>query len=71
MPNNDYGKDIKVEISFNEMCRVIAKVMTEEPFDSLIEKEPFMLMFFSKFGAKITDKIFDDEIKKGSAENAD
>ena len=46
MPNNDYGKDIKVEISFNEMCRVIAKVMTEEPFDSLIEKEPFMLMFF-------------------------
>lgn len=53
------------------MCRVIAKVMTEEPFDSLIEKEPFMLMFFSKFGAKITDKIFDDEIKKGAAENAD
>lgn len=29
MPNNDYGKDIKVEISFNEMCRVIAKVTTK------------------------------------------
>ena len=71
MPNDDNDKDIKVEISFNEMCRVIAKVMTEEPFDSLIEKEPFMLMVFSKFGAKITDKIFGDEIKKGAAENAD
>lgn len=71
MPNNDYGKDIKVEISFNEMCRVIAKVMTEEPFDSIITKNLGMSIIFSLFGAKISAKIFCDEIKKGDAENAD
>lgn len=52
MPNNDYGKDIKVEISFNEMCRVIAKVMTEEPFDSLIEKRTIYVNVFFQIWSK-------------------
>ena len=29
MPNDDNDKDIKIEISFNEMCSVIAKTMRE------------------------------------------
>lgn len=53
------------------MCNVIAKVMAEEPFDSLIEEDPLMLMTFSMFGAKISEKLFADKIKKGAAENAD
>lgn len=71
MPNDDNDKDIKVEISFNEMCNVIAKTMGEEPFDSLIEEDPIMLMTFSVFGAKISAKLFENKIKKGAAENAD
>lgn len=71
MPNNDYDMDKKVEISADEMCRVIAKVMAEEPFDSIIEKIPAMSFIFSLFAAKISAKIFCDEIKKGDAENAD
>lgn len=69
MPNNDYDIDKKIEISANEMCNVIAKVMAEEPFDSLIEEDPLMLMTFSMFGAKISAKLFADKIKKGAAEN--
>ena len=50
MPNDDYDMDKKVEISADEMCRAIAKTMEEEPFDSLIEEDPLMLMTFSMFG---------------------
>ena len=71
MPNDDYDMDKKVEISADEMCRVIAKVMAEEPFVSIITKSPVMSSIFSLFGAKISAKIFCDEIKKGDAENAD
>ena len=71
MPNNDYDMDKKVEISTDEMCKVIAKVMAEEPFVSAITKDPAMNFIFSFFGAKISAKIFCDEIKKGDAENAD
>lgn len=71
MPNDDYDMDKKVEISADEMCRAIAKTMEEEPFDSLIEEDPLMLMTFSMFGAKISAKLFADKIKKGAAENAD
>lgn len=69
MPNDDYDMDKKVEISVDEMCRAIAKTMEEEPFDSLIEEDPLMLMTFSMFGAKISAKLFEDKIKKGAAEN--
>lgn len=71
MPNNDYDMDKKVEISADEMCKAIAKVMAEEPFASIITKNPGMSIIFSLFGAKISAKIFCDEIKKGDAENAD
>lgn len=71
MPNNDYDMDKKVEISTYEMCNVIAKVMAEEPFDSLIEENPLMIITFAQFGAKVTAKLFADKIKKGAAENAD
>ena len=71
MPNNDYDMDKKVEISADEMCKVIAKTMAEEPFDSIITKNLGMSIIFSLFGAKISAKIFCDEIKKGDAENAD
>lgn len=71
MPNNDYDMDKKVEISADEMCKAIAKVMAEEPFDSLIEEDPLMWITFSMFGAKISAKLFADKIKKGAAENAD
>lgn len=69
MPNDDYDMDKKVEISADEMCRAIAKTMEEEPFDSLIEEDPLMLMTFSMFGAKISAKLFADKIKKGDVEN--
>lgn len=69
MPNDDYDMDKKVEISADEMCRAIVKTMEEEPFDSLIEEDPLMLMTFSMFGAKISAKLFEDKIKKGAAEN--
>lgn len=71
MPNNDYDMDKKVEISADEMCNIIVKTMEEEPFDSIITKNLGMSIIFSLFGAKITAKIFCDEIKKGDAENAD
>lgn len=71
MPNNDFDMDIKVEISVDELCNVIAKTMAEEPFDSLIKEDPLMSITFAMFGAKISAKIFGDEIKKGAAENAD
>lgn len=71
MPNDDYDMDKKVEISADEMCKVTAKVMAEEPFDSIIEEDPLMLMTFSMFGAKISEKLFADKIKKGAAGNAD
>lgn len=71
MPNDDYDMDKKVEISADEMCRAIAKTMEEEPFDSLIEEDPLMLMTFSMFGAKVAAKLFADKIKKGDAEDAD
>lgn len=71
MPNNDYDMDKKVEISADEMCNIIAKTMAEEPFDSIITKNLGMSIIFSLFGAKISAKIFFDEIKKGDAENAD
>lgn len=71
MHNNDYDMDKKVEISADEMCNVIAKTMAEEPFDFLIEENPLMIIAFAQFGAKISAKIFCDEIKKGAAENAD
>lgn len=71
MHNNDYDMDKKVEISADEMCRAIVKTMGEEPFDSIITKNPGMSIIFSFFGAKISAKIFCDEIKKGAAENAD
>lgn len=71
MPNNDYDMDKKIEISADEMCKVTAKTMSEEPFDSIIEKYPGMTLIFSLFGAKISAKIFCDKIKKGDAENAD
>lgn len=69
MPNNDYDIDKKIEISANEMCNVIAKVMAEEPFDSLIEENPLMIITFAQFGAKVITKLFADKIKKGAAEN--
>lgn len=69
MPNDDYDMYKKVEISADEMCRAIAKTMEEEPFDSLIEEDPLMLMTFSMFGAKISAKLFADKIKKGDVEN--
>lgn len=69
MPNDDYDMDKKVEISADEMCSAIAKTMGEEPFDSLIEENPLMLMTFSMFGEKISAKLFEDKIKKGAAEN--
>lgn len=53
------------------MCSVIAKTMGEEPFDSLIEENPLMIITFAQFGAKVTTKLFADKIKKGDAENAD
>lgn len=59
----------KVEISADEMCNVVSKVMAEEPFDSLLTKNPGMSFIFALFGAKISAKIFCDEIKKGAAEN--
>nr|DAU08934.1 MAG TPA: hypothetical protein [Caudoviricetes sp.] len=71
MPNDDYDMDKKVEISADEMCNIIAKTMAEEPFDSIITKNLGMSIIFSLFGAKISAKIFCDEIKKGDAENAD
>lgn len=71
MPNNDYDMDKKFEISADEMCRVVAETMSEEPFASIIEKYPDMILIFSLFGAKISAKIFCDKIKKGAAENAD
>lgn len=71
MHNNDYDMDKKVEISADEMCNIIAKTMAEEPFDSIITKNLGMSIIFSLFGAKISAKIFCDEIKKGDAENAD
>ena len=71
MPNNDYDMDKKVEISADEMCNVISEVMAEEPFDSIITKNLEMSFIFALFGAKISAKIFGDEIKKGAAENAD
>lgn len=71
MPNDDYDMDKKVEISADEMCRAIVKTMEEEPFDSIITKNLGMSIIFSLFGAKISAKIFCDEIKKGDAENAD
>lgn len=71
MLNNDYDMDKKVEISAGEMCNVIAKTMAEEPFDSIITKDLGMSLVFSLFGAKISAKIFGDEIKKGATENAD
>ena len=71
MPNDDYDMDKKVEISADEMCNVVAKVVAEEPFDSIITKNLGMSIIFSLFGAKISAKIFCDEIKKGDAENAD
>ena len=71
MPNNDYDMDKKDEISADEMCNIIAKTMAEEPFDSIITKNLGMSIIFSLFGAKISAKIFCDEIKKGDAENAD
>lgn len=71
MPNNDYDMDKKIEISADEMCKVTAKTMSEDPFDSIITKSPSMSFIFALFGAKISAKIFCDEIKKGDAENAD
>lgn len=71
MPNNDYDMDKKIEISADEMCRVVAETMSEELFASIIEKYPDMILIFSLFGAKISAKIFCDKIKKGAAENAD
>jgi hypothetical protein len=71
MPNNDYDMDKKIEISADEMCNVTAKTMSEEPFASIITKFPSMSFIFALFGAKISTKIFCDEIKKGDAENAD
>lgn len=59
----------KVEISAGEMCNAIAKTMEEEPFNSLIEEDPLMLMTFTMFGAKISAKLFADKIKKGDVEN--
>jgi hypothetical protein len=69
VPNDDYDMDKKVEISADEMCRAIVKTMEEEPFDSLIEENPLMIITFAKFGAKVTTKLFADKIKKGAAEN--
>lgn len=57
MPNDDYDMDKKVEISADEMCRAIVKTMEEEPFDSLIEENPLMIITFAKFGAKGYHKI--------------
>ena len=58
MPNEDYDMDKKVEISADEMCRAIVKTMEEEPFDSLIEENPLMIMTFAQFRAKVTTKLF-------------
>ena len=69
MPNDDNDKDIKIEISFNEMCSVIAKTMGEEPFDSLIEENPLMVITFAQFGAKIAAKLFKEKTTKGDVEN--
>ena len=69
MPNDDYDMDKKVEISADEMCNVIAKVMAEEPFNSLIEEDPLMLMTFSMFGAKVAAKLFEEKTTKGDVEN--
>lgn len=66
MPNNDYDMDKKIEISADEMFRVVAETMEEEPFDSIITKNPGMTLIFSLFGAKISAKIFCDKIKKGA-----
>lgn len=71
MPNNDYDMDKKIEISADEMCKVTVKTMSEEPFASIITKNPGMSIIFSFFGAKISAKIFCDEIKKGAEGNAD
>lgn len=71
MPKNDYNVNKKVEISADEMCQAVAETMAEEPFVSLIEEDPLMLMTFSMFGAKISAKLFEEKIKKGVAENAD
>ena len=51
------------------MCSVIAKTMGEDPFDSLIEENPLMIITFAQFGAKVTTKLFADKIKKGDVEN--
>ena len=69
MPNNDFDMDIKVKIYVDELCNVIEKTMAEEPFDSLIEENPLMIITFAQFGAKVTTKLFADKIKKGAAEN--
>lgn len=69
MPNNDYDIDKKIEISANEMCNVIAKAMAEEPFDSLIEEDPLMIITFAQFGAKVTTKLFEEKTTKGDVEN--
>lgn len=53
MPNNDYDIDKKIEISANEMCNVIAKVMAEEPFDSLIEEDPLMIITLPNLEQKL------------------
>lgn len=71
MPNDDYDMDKKVEISADELCSVIAKTMEEKPFDYIITKDPCMSFIFALFGAKISAKLFCDEIKKGAAENED
>lgn len=69
MPNNDYDMDKKVEISAGEMCNVIAKTMREEPFDSLIEENPLMIITFAQFGAKVVAKLFEEKTTKGDVEN--
>lgn len=69
MPKNNYDANKKIWICADEMCQAVAETMAEEPFDSLIEENPLMLMTFSMFGAKISAKLFEDKIKKGAAEN--
>lgn len=58
MPNNDYDMDKKVEISADEMCKVIAKVMAEEPFVSAITKDPAMNFIFSFLERKFLPRYF-------------
>lgn len=58
MPNNDYDMDKKIEISTDEMCKVTAKTMSEEPFASIITKNPGMSIIFSLFGAKFLPRYF-------------